>query len=143
MLALCLDIGGTKIAAGLVDADGALVHTSLAPTPANAAAERVWDVVAALIADELRQADGPIEAVGIASAGPIDLPGGRVSPINIAGWRGFPLRDRVAARSGAGRAGAARWRRPVYGARRALARSGKERATICWAWWCPPGWGAG
>ncbi len=97
MLALCLDIGGTKIAAGLVDAEGALVHTALAPTPANAAAERVWDVVAALIADELRQADGPIEAVGIASAGPIDLPGGRVSPINIAGWRGFPLRDRVAA----------------------------------------------
>jgi len=97
MLTLCLDIGGTKIAAGLADAGGVLVHTDVAPTPAHAAAEQVWDVVAALIADAVRLADAPIAAVGIASAGPIDLPDGRVSPINIACWRGFPLRDRVEA----------------------------------------------
>ncbi|AMC71770.1 hypothetical protein RN11_0760 [Mycobacterium tuberculosis] len=35
--------------------------------------------------------------MGIASAGPIDLHSGRVSPINIGSWGGFPLRDRVAA----------------------------------------------
>jgi glucokinase len=35
--------------------------------------------------------------VGIASAGPIDLPAGTVNPVNIRSWRGFPLRDRVAA----------------------------------------------
>ncbi|MFA7513787.1 MAG: ROK family protein, partial [Mycolicibacterium vanbaalenii] len=32
-LVLALDIGGTKIAAGLVDADGALVHRAQQPTP--------------------------------------------------------------------------------------------------------------
>lgn len=96
-LTLCLDIGGTKIAAGLADAGGALVHTAIRPTPAAATAEEVWAAVAAIIADELRVADGAVTAVGIGSAGPIDLHNGSVSPINIASWRGFPLRDRVAA----------------------------------------------
>jgi glucokinase len=40
---------------------------------------------------------GAVGAVGIATAGPIDLHSGTVSPINIAGWHGFPLRERVAA----------------------------------------------
>ncbi len=97
MLTLCLDIGGTKIAAGLADPDGALVHTVIRPTPSGAAAEHVWGAVDATIADALHAADGAVTAVGIGSAGPIDLRGGTVSPINIKGWRGFPLRDRVAA----------------------------------------------
>jgi glucokinase len=97
VLTLCLDIGGTKIAAGLADSGGALVHTAIRPTPPGAAAEEVWEAVAATIADALRVADGVVTAVGIASAGPIDLRTGSVSPINIRSWRGFPLRDRVAA----------------------------------------------
>jgi len=100
MLTLCLDIGGTKIAAGLADPSGVLVRTATCPTPPNAPAEQVWDAVAAMIADALRAADGldaPVGAVGIAASGPIDLPSGTVSPINIAGWHRFPLRDRVAA----------------------------------------------
>ena len=96
-LTLCLDIGGTKIAAGLADAGGTLVHTAIRPTPAGAAAEEVWAAVAATIADALGVADAAVAAVGIASAGPIDLHRGRVNPINIRSWRGFPLRDRVAA----------------------------------------------
>ncbi|MDD4867024.1 MAG: ROK family protein [Mycobacterium sp.] len=97
MLSVCLDIGGTKIAAGLADADGVLVHTAVRPTPAQAAAEQVWDVVAGLVDDAVRAAGGEVAAVGIASAGPIDLDAGSVSPINIPSWRGFPLRDRVTA----------------------------------------------
>jgi glucokinase len=97
VLTLCLDIGGTKIAAGLADPGGALVHTGRRPTPADASAEQVWAAVAAMIADTLRAADGAVAAVGIASAGPIDLHSGGVSPINIGCWHGFPLRDRVAA----------------------------------------------
>jgi glucokinase len=97
MLTLCLDIGGTKIAAGLADPGGVLVHTAVRPTPAGASAEQVWAAVAASIADALGAAGGAVRAVGIASAGPIDLPGGTVSPINIKCWQRFPLRDRVAA----------------------------------------------
>jgi glucokinase len=97
MLTLCLDIGGTKIAAGLADAGGSLVHTATRRTPAGSGAEQVWAAVDAMIADALRAAGGAVRGVGIASAGPIDLPSGTVSPINIGCWQGFPLRDRVAA----------------------------------------------
>jgi glucokinase len=94
---LSLDIGGTKIAAGLTDPGGALVHTAIRPTPPGGSAEEVWAEVAAIVADTLRVAGGAVTAVGIASAGPIDLHAGSVSPVNIRSWRGFPLRDRVAA----------------------------------------------
>jgi glucokinase len=97
VLTLALDVGGTKIAAGLVDADGALVHTATQPTPVEGGAEQVWAVLDALIADALRIGGDAVGAVGIAAAGPVDLPDGTVSPINIASWRGFPLRERVAA----------------------------------------------
>lgn len=97
MLTLCLDIGGTKIAVGLFDSGGTLVHTAQHPTPSGVGAEQVWAAVAATIEDARRTAGGKVEAVGIASAGPVDLATGTVSPINIRAWRGFPLRDRVAA----------------------------------------------
>jgi glucokinase len=97
MLTLALDIGGTKIAVGLVDPAGGLVHTAIRPTPNGQGAEHVWGVVHQLIVDVIKVAEGAIRAVGIACAGPIDLAAGTVSPINIACWRGFPLRDQVAA----------------------------------------------
>jgi glucokinase len=97
MLTLALDIGGTKIAVGLVDPAGALVQTAILPTPKNQGVEQFWNVVHQMIADALKAAEGAIRAVGIACAGPIDLAAGTVSPINIPSWRGFPLRDRVAA----------------------------------------------
>ena len=97
MLTLTIDIGGTKVAVGLVDDAGELVHTAIRPTPKDQEAEQVWVVVRQMIADMITVAGGAIGAVGIGCAGPIDLAAGTVSPVNIPGWRGFPLRDRVAA----------------------------------------------
>jgi glucokinase len=93
-LALALDIGGTKIAGGLVDAEGALVHHTKLPTP-DEDAEAIWTVVDTLITEALAAAGGRVRGVGIASAGPIDLPSGTVSPINITAWQRFPIVDRV------------------------------------------------
>ncbi len=98
-LTLALDVGGTKIAAGLVDAEGALVHRAQQPTP-DGDAEVVWDAVSALLAATQAAADRPVSAVGIGSAGPIDVPGGTVSPINITEWAHFPIVERVAAVTG-------------------------------------------
>lgn len=96
---LALDIGGTKIAAGLVDADGTLVRHEQRPTP-HGDAESVWDAVAALLTD-MRAAEGAdVSAVGVGSAGPIDVPAGTVSPINIPQWRAFPVVARVAETTG-------------------------------------------
>ncbi len=94
---LALDVGGTKIAVGLVDPDGSLIYTATLPTRADQGTEVVWAVVAELIENALERAGGRVDAVGIGSAGPIDVNAGTVSPVNIAGWRGFALRDRVAA----------------------------------------------
>jgi len=98
--ALALDIGGTKIAAGLVDADGALLHHAKLPTP-DGDAEAVWTVVDTLVTEALAEAGGRVRGVGISSAGPIDLPGGTVSPINITQWQGFPVVERVSTLTGA------------------------------------------
>ena len=98
--ALALDIGGTKIAAGLVDADGALVHHAKLPTP-DGDAEAVWTVVDTLVTEALAEAGGRVRGVGISSAGPIDLPAGTVSPINITQWQGFPIVERVSTLTGA------------------------------------------
>ncbi|BBZ00713.1 glucokinase [Mycolicibacterium chitae] len=93
-LTLALDIGGTKIAAGLVDPDGTLVRAQQLPTPRGAGPEAVWRVVEQLIVG--MTAETPVRGAGIASAGPIDLPAGTVSPINVPAWQGFPIRERVA-----------------------------------------------
>ena len=98
--ALALDIGGTKIAAGLVDADGALLHHAKLPTP-DGDAEAVWTVVDTLVTEALAEAGGRVRGVGISSAGPIDLPAGTVSPINITQWQGFPIVERVSTLTGA------------------------------------------
>ncbi len=97
---LALDIGGTKIAAGLVDADGMLVHQAKLPTP-EGDAEAVWAAVDSLVTEALGTAGGRVLGVGISSAGPIDLPTGTISPINITEWQRFPIVERVSALVGA------------------------------------------
>jgi glucokinase len=94
---LSIDIGGTKIAAALVDSNGVLLHNAKRPTPEGGTAEDVWAVADGLIAEAVAAAGGRVRGVGIASAGPIDLPKGTVSPINITEWQAFPIVDRVAA----------------------------------------------
>lgn len=96
---LVLDIGGTKIAAGLVDPDGTLVRHEQRPTP-DGDAEAVWAVAASLLTTMQAEADAPVTAVGVASAGPVHIPDGTVSPVNIAAWRDFPIVARVADATG-------------------------------------------
>lgn len=89
---LALDIGGTKVAAALVADDGTVLADELRPTASSLDPEVVFGSVAALL--QRMPPAGPLE-VGIGSAGPIDSSLGEVSPVNIPGWRGFPLLARV------------------------------------------------
>ena len=91
---LAIDIGGTKVAVGLVSDDGELGHRAQLPTP-DGDAEATWAVIDTLVTEALAEAGGRVRGVGIASAGPIDLQAGTVSPINIEQWQGFPIVDRV------------------------------------------------
>ncbi|MFF2008612.1 ROK family protein [Streptomyces sp. NPDC058195] len=96
-LVAALDVGGTKIAGALVGGDGALLVRAQRPTPAREGAETVMGAVAEVLA-ELSGSPlwGRVTAVGIGSAGPVDAAAGTVSPVNVPGWRDFPLVERVA-----------------------------------------------
>ncbi|HKV19694.1 MAG TPA: ROK family protein [Mycobacterium sp.] len=97
---LAVDIGGTKIAVGLVSDEGELRHRAQLPTP-DTDAEAIWAVVESLVTDAVTAAGGPVRGVGISSAGPIDLPSGTISPINITAWQRFPVVERVSSMVGA------------------------------------------
>src|SRR5689334_14054245 len=91
---LALDVGGTKLAAAVVDATGAVMGHVERPTPPGADAETVFEALQAAIAASLQQASVSVAAlrgIGVGSGGPMRYPEGIVSPLNIPGWRDFPL----------------------------------------------------
>jgi hypothetical protein len=100
-LLAAVDIGGTKIAGAVLDADGTLLERVQLPTPAREPGEVVLAAVTEVVH---RLAAGPrwplVRAVGVGSAGPVDARAGTVSPVNIPGWRDFPLVDGVRKASG-------------------------------------------
>jgi glucokinase len=91
---LALDVGGTKLAAGLVDAEGTVLRSARTPTPQGADDEALWGAVESLAAEVLGESE--VVGVGVGCGGPMVWPDGVVSPLSIPGWRSFPLRDRVA-----------------------------------------------
>ncbi|MEI5100799.1 ROK family protein [Streptomyces sp. PmtG] len=97
-LVAALDIGGTKIAGALVDGRGRILTRVQRPTPAREDGDTVMRAVKDVIG-ELSGAEawGGVRAVGIGSAGPVDASAGTVSPVNVPGWRGFPLVEQVRA----------------------------------------------
>lgn len=96
---LAIDIGGTKIALALIDDSGTIGQEMVVPTTATDDPEAIFAPAAEGIRTILQGADiDPATLrVGVGSAGPIDGPGGTVSPVNIGAWRRYPVRDRVAA----------------------------------------------
>lgn len=98
-VALAVDFGGTKVEAALVDAQGQVLASSRHRRPTGV--ESTSDELAAAVVDVATRAlavlpaGAPLLGAGIGCAGPIDLVGGTVSPVNVPVWRGFPLRDLV------------------------------------------------
>lgn len=90
---LAVDVGGTKMAAGIVTVGGDLAARSERPTPPSQDPEAVFAALLDAVA-EVRTGDEI--ACGVGSGGPMARGGESVSPLNIAGWRGFPLRARLA-----------------------------------------------
>lgn len=95
-LAIGVDIGGTKIAAGIVDEDGLVLARTRRDTPTTDAAE-VLDAIVEVV-EELRT-QFVVRAIGIGAAGFIDASQSTVMFSPHLAWRNEPLRDRVARRT--------------------------------------------
>jgi glucokinase len=90
-----VDIGGTKVAAGLVDASGEITRKSRVPMIAQDTAEAALECVKAAI-DEIfaavPEARAAVKGIGICSPGPLDpFRGVILNPPNLTCWRNFPL----------------------------------------------------
>jgi glucokinase len=97
-----VDIGGTKIAAGVVDGSGAILQQARAPMAAagdaSAGLAAVTSAIEALAAkcgwDSLLSAD--LRGIGICSPGPLDPGSGVIiNPPNLPCWRNYPLAAEV------------------------------------------------
>ncbi|MDQ0758508.1 ROK family protein [Streptomyces canus] len=95
-LVAALDIGGTKIAGALVDGHGRILLRAQRATPAQEDGDTVMRAVVETLGE---LTDSPLwgraGALGIGSAGPVDASTGTVSPVNVPGWRDYPLVSRV------------------------------------------------
>jgi glucokinase len=96
---LAVDIGGTKMAVGVVAEDGSLVAVDRVATD-GADAEGLLTTLTDLL-DRVRGTAGvDVLACGVGCGGPMSAGGETVSPLNIELWRDFPLRARLAEHTG-------------------------------------------
>ena len=94
-----VDVGGTKVLAGLVTADGTVIRTVRRTTPdRSGAAEAVEDTLVAAVAEAAGQEE--VLAVGVAAAGLVDREGRRVRFAPHLPWRGEDVVGRLEARLG-------------------------------------------
>lgn len=113
--AVGVDIGGTKIAAGVVDAEGVVLRRLVRPTPGHDPRE-----VESAVVEVVRElaGDAPGMPVGVGAAGWMDPVTGNVRFSPHLAWRNEPLRSRlegflnrpVAVANDADAAGWAEWR---------------------------------
>ncbi|HUN89062.1 MAG TPA: ROK family protein [Terriglobales bacterium] len=96
-----VDIGGTKVAAGLVDSRGEVLRRAEFPMYVTGSAEQAMNCVHSAIRAVLDGMPGGVAAIGVASPGPLGLPEGVViSSPNLPCWRNFRLGDAIRAEYG-------------------------------------------
>jgi hypothetical protein len=104
VVALALDIGGTKLAAGVVTGDGRVLSRAVIPARATEGPWSMIDRHVDLGRQVVREAGmdwAHIAGIGIACGGPLDPDTGIIqSPPNLPGWDRIPLVDTVSERLG-------------------------------------------
>jgi glucokinase len=121
-LAIGVDIGGTKVAAGLVDSTGRVVQRARRVTPHRSTSAQVVEDTIADVVDELRGQREAV-AVGIGAAGFVDAERSSVLFAPHLSWRHEPLREGLRRRFGLtvvveNDANAALWAEHRFGAAR-------------------------
>lgn len=103
---LALDIGGTKIAGGIVNAEGGLLQRATVPTEAAQGSDHILANASKLARNLLQShqqvSPVPVVALGVGSVGQIDFASGRVVQATSAlpGWAGTWLKTALGAQIG-------------------------------------------
>ena len=92
---LAIDLGPTRLSAGVLDADGTVMVRDRIATPART----VWPAVTQLVRRVLAANPSDVEprSVGLTCPGPIDRMTGSMKPVGMPIWHDFPLRRELAA----------------------------------------------
>jgi glucokinase len=93
-----IDIGGTKVAAGIVDLQGVVLAASRTPMVARGSAGEGLAAVETAIKSVIAQKTSAqeVKGIGICSPGPLDPKTGVViNPPNLPCWRNFPLAESI------------------------------------------------
>lgn len=94
-----IDVGGTKILAGVVDAEGAVVHQARRQSARNDPAS-VLDTVCEVVSELRDASDDEVLAVGLGIAGPVDAERSTVFFAPNLGWPQVPVRELLTDRVG-------------------------------------------
>lgn len=91
---LAIDLGPSRLTAGVLDADGEIVVRDRLTTPAR----NVWPSLTQLVKRVLAANPSDIvpAAVGVTCPGPIDRGTGAMKPVGMPMWHDFPLRRELA-----------------------------------------------
>ena len=96
---LGVDIGGTKVAVGIVDREGKILAQGRKPMAASGTAQAGLDAVIGAIDSMISGAQPEIGSIGICAPGPLDPESGVVlNPPNVPCWRNFPLASEISAK---------------------------------------------
>lgn len=89
-----VDIGGTKIAVGMVDETGKVLSRMEAPTDPKRYSDGI-ELIAHMLRRTAQRAGGEITGIGIGSTGPVDPMRGEFGDVDfLPGWRGrSPVKD--------------------------------------------------
>jgi len=90
-----VDVGGTKVAAGLVDAEGRILSQIRVPMISHSSAQAGLDAVLSGL-EKITAGSSGVAGIGICSPGPLDPVSGVIlNPPNLPCWRNFPLAESV------------------------------------------------
>lgn len=115
-----VDIGGTKIAAGMVDAEGHVLASRECPTRPDAGLQAGLDSIIQMLRETASQAGGRLEGIGIGCTGPVHPQPGTIGKVEfLPGWEGANLVEELS---------------QVFGVPAAIENDADAAALGEWAW---------